>query len=43
MEGIASMLKSLELKDRSEIDTQRQACHNRAEQEFDKKCVLTST
>ena len=39
VEGIASILKNLELKDRSEIDAQRQACRTRAELEFDKnKC-----
>lgn len=39
VEGIASIVKSLELKDNSEIAAQRAACRKRAEQEFDKnKC-----
>ena len=39
VEGIASIVKSLELKDKSEIEAQRKACCIRAEQEFDKdKC-----
>lgn len=39
VDGIASILMNLALKDRSEIDAQRQACRTRAEQEFDKnKC-----
>ena len=39
VEGIASIVKSLELRDKSEVLAQRKACRARAEQEFDKdKC-----
>lgn len=39
VEGIASIVKSLESKDKSEMAAQRMACRKRAEQEFDKdKC-----
>ena len=39
VEGIASIVKSLESKDKSEMSAQRMACRKRAEQEFDKnKC-----
>lgn len=39
IEGIISIVKSLELKGKSEITAQRAACRKRAEQEFDKnKC-----
>ena len=39
VEGIASIVKSLELRDKSEALAQRKACRARAEQEFDKdKC-----
>lgn len=36
VEGIAALVKSLELKGKSEIIAQRAACRKRAEQEFDK-------
>lgn len=36
VEGIASIVKSLESKDKSEMAAQRMACRKRAEQEFDK-------
>lgn len=39
VKGIADIIKSLEIKDKSEIAAQRVACRKRAEQEFDKdKC-----
>ena len=39
VEGIASIVESLELRDMSEVAAQRQACRERAEKEFDKdKC-----
>lgn len=39
VDGIADIIKSLEIKDKSEIVAQRIACRKRAEQEFDKdKC-----
>lgn len=36
VEGIAAVVKNLEIKDRSEIQAQRKACRERAEQEFNK-------
>lgn len=39
VEGIVAIIKSLELKDYSELLSQRKACRERAEKEFDKdKC-----
>lgn len=39
VEGVARLVKSLKLKDKGEIETQRVACRKRAEQEFDRyKC-----
>ena len=39
VEGIASIIKSFEQKDKSDIKEQREACRNRAEKQFDKnKC-----
>ena len=39
IEGIASIVKSLELRDKSEVVAQRRACRKRAEELFDKdKC-----
>ena len=39
VEGVAAIAQRLKIKDQSEIETQREACRKRAEEEFDKnKC-----